>query len=77
MTSDAYRQSSRARPEAVAVDPENRLLGWFPRQRLPAESIRDQALFVSGLLNPTTGPCRWGGKSCVPALRDRSRACSC
>jgi hypothetical protein len=61
VTSDAYRQSSRARPEAVAVDPENRLLGWFPRQRLPAESIRDQALFVSGLLKE-----RLGGPSVKP-----------
>ena len=61
VTSDSYRQSSRARPEAVAVDPENRLLGWFPRQRLPAESIRDQALFVSGLLKE-----RLGGPSVKP-----------
>ncbi len=55
VTSATYRQSSRVRPDAAAVDPEDRLLAWFPRQRLAAEQIRDQALFVSGLLRERTG----------------------
>jgi len=55
VTSAAYRQQSVVRGEAVAVDPENRLLAYFPRQRLTAEMIRDQALFASGLLNETMG----------------------
>lgn len=48
--SSTYRQSSRMRPEATAVDPENRLLASYPRRRLGAEEIRDQALFVADLL---------------------------
>jgi len=52
VTSAAYRQSSRVTPELAAHDPENRLLARGPRFRLSAEMIRDQALFVSGLLSP-------------------------
>ncbi len=48
--SQAYRQDSRLRPEVVALDPENRLLSSYPRRRLGAEEIRDQALYVAGLL---------------------------
>jgi hypothetical protein len=48
--SAAYRQASKATPELLERDPENRLLARGPRFRLPAETIRDQALFVSGLL---------------------------
>ncbi|MBI4622078.1 MAG: DUF1553 domain-containing protein [Verrucomicrobia bacterium] len=51
VTSTAYRQSSRISPELLARDPENRLLARGPRFRLSAEMIRDQALFVSGLLS--------------------------
>ena len=45
-----YRQSSKAGPTLRERDPDNRLLARGPRQRLSAEMIRDQALFVSGLL---------------------------
>ena len=48
--SAAYRQSSRLRPEVTAIDPDNRLLASYPRRRLGAEEIRDQALYVAGLL---------------------------
>ncbi|REJ86967.1 MAG: DUF1553 domain-containing protein [Planctomycetota bacterium] len=48
--SATYRQSSVASREQMRSDPENRLLGRGPRYRLPAEMIRDNALFVSGLL---------------------------
>ena len=48
--SAAYRQSSKAGPELVARDPDNRLFARGPRFRLSAEMIRDQALALSGLL---------------------------
>lgn len=53
--STAYRQASTARPEALRVDPDNRLLSRYPMQRLDAESIRDAMLAVSGELNERPG----------------------
>lgn len=53
--SAAYRQSSRATPELVARDPENRLIARGPRFRLQGELLRDQALAASGLLVPVIG----------------------
>ena len=50
VTSSAYRQSSRVTPAKMEFDPENRLVSRGPRFRLDAEMIRDNALFVSGLL---------------------------
>jgi mono/diheme cytochrome c family protein len=55
VTSATYCQRSSASPRLVARDPENRLLARGPRVRLPAELLRDQALAVSGLLNPEIG----------------------
>ncbi|MFM7071815.1 MAG: DUF1553 domain-containing protein [Planctomycetota bacterium] len=52
VTSAAYRQSSRVSPELAQLDPENRLLARGPRFRLAAETIRDQALAIAGLLSP-------------------------
>jgi hypothetical protein len=49
--SATYRQSSRQDPAKVDKDPRNVLLGRSSRPRLSAETIRDQALAVSGLLN--------------------------
>jgi hypothetical protein len=61
VTSATYRQSSRLTPELVAKDPRNLLLARGPRYRLPAEAIRDSALFASGLLVD-----RPGGDSVFP-----------
>lgn len=53
--SETYRQSSRATAAQLALDPQNRLLARGPRLRLDAETIRDSALAVSGLLEPQLG----------------------
>ena len=50
MTSAAYRRSAAVTPEMLDKDPDNRLLARGPRFRLPAEVIRDQALWTAGLL---------------------------
>jgi hypothetical protein len=55
VTSATYRQSSAETPVQRAKDPENRLLSRAPRFRLPAELVRDQALYLSGLLVPKIG----------------------
>lgn len=57
VTSATYRQDSRLAPDLAKRDPANRLLARGPRVRLPAEMVRDQALFASGLLSrKMTGP---------------------
>ena len=50
VTSATYQQSSRIPPEALERDPKNLLLARASRFRLPAETIRDNALTASGLL---------------------------
>ena len=53
--SNVYRQSAVTRAELKEIDPNNRLLASQNPRRLDAEFIRDQALFVSGLLNTDIG----------------------
>jgi len=55
VTSATYRQSSNFNPNLLTKDPENRLLARAPRLRLDSGQIRDQALFVSGLLVDKVG----------------------
>jgi hypothetical protein len=61
VNSATYRQASMRRAELGRVDPQNRLLAWFPRVRLPAEQIRDGALAAAGQLSA-----RIGGASVFP-----------
>jgi hypothetical protein len=55
VSSAAYRQSSRVSPVLLERDPNNRLLARGPRFRVEGEIVRDIALSVSGLMNPTLG----------------------
>ena len=55
VTSATYRQQAIRNAKAAEIDADNRLLSSFPRQRLKGELIRDQALFVAGLLNDQIG----------------------
>lgn len=50
VTSATYRQSSKQTAAKRDRDPYNRLLSRGPRYRLTAQTIRDHALAVSGLL---------------------------
>ncbi len=51
LLSAVYRQSSQVSRELAQLDPENRWLARGPRFRMTAETIRDQALAVAGLLS--------------------------
>lgn len=51
VTSSTYQQSSKVTPELEEVDPFNILYARGPRFRISAEMVRDQALFLSGLLS--------------------------
>jgi hypothetical protein len=53
--SSTYRQSSNSRPEIREIDPANRLLASQSPRRLEAELVRDNALFIAGLLNQDIG----------------------
>lgn len=63
--SETYRQSSKPSAQARERDPRDRFLSCYPRRRLEAEIIRDQALALAGLLSP-----RVGGPSAFPPQPD-------
>ncbi len=55
LTSATFRQQSMAPADHWLADPANRRLARGPRFRLDAEQIRDQALFVGGLIRLDMG----------------------
>ena len=55
VTSATYRQSSKVSEELLEADPENKYLARATRMRLPSWMLRDQALYVSGLLIDSVG----------------------
>jgi len=55
VTSSTYRQASITTSQQLQRDPENRLLSRGPRFRLDAETVRDNALAIAGLLVQQTG----------------------
>jgi hypothetical protein len=61
VNSHAFQQSSRVESQHWDTDPANRYLARGPRFRLDAEQIRDNALFVAGLLD-----LKMGGKGVKP-----------
>ncbi len=65
LLSSVYRQASHPADlaRARAKDPDNRLLGHFPRRRLEAEEVRDAMLAAAGALNTKAG-----GPSVVPPV---------
>jgi hypothetical protein len=64
VNSATFRQEARVTPELLKSDPDNRLYARGPRFRLDAEQIRDNALYVSGLINLEMGG--HGAKSYQP-----------
>ncbi|HEV8542919.1 MAG TPA: PSD1 and planctomycete cytochrome C domain-containing protein [Verrucomicrobiae bacterium] len=55
VTSQAYKQTSVVSPELRTRDPYNREIAAQSRWRLEAELVRDNALAISGLLQPKIG----------------------
>jgi len=53
--SATYRQSSKVTEQLLEADPENEFLARATRIRLPSWMLRDQALFISGLLVDSIG----------------------
>ncbi|MDB6024882.1 MAG: Protein of unknown function (DUF1553)/Protein of unknown function (DUF1549)/Planctomycete [Verrucomicrobiales bacterium] len=55
LLSAVYQQSSVPERATLNTDPENKLLGRMPRQRLDAESLRDSLLAAAGRLDRSLG----------------------
>lgn len=53
--SQTYQRDSRIHPEALRLDPNNRLWTRASRHRLPSWMIRDASLKLAGNLNPAIG----------------------
>ncbi|AIE86095.1 DUF1553 domain-containing protein [Fimbriimonas ginsengisoli] len=55
VTSATYRQSSKVTAALMKVDPTNKYLARGPRFRMNAEVLRDQAMYVGGMLTEKLG----------------------
>lgn len=55
LASATYRQTSTPRERFDAIDPDNRLLAYFPIRRLDAEEVRDSMLAIAGELDLRIG----------------------
>src|SRR5579862_5342991 len=55
MLSSVYQESASSQDEAIAADPDNKLLWRYPRHRVEGEVLRDAMLLASGKLNPKMG----------------------
>ena len=76
LTSATWQQSSLDSGAGRDVDPDNRWLAHFPRQRLEAEMIRDALLAVSGRLDPLPGGSivAWKNDEYAPHTDDADRS---
>lgn len=77
VTSATYRQSSKVTAELLARDDQNRHYARGPRLRLDAETVRDNALAIAGLLSlkqggPPVKPPQPDGVWTVTGLVDNS-----
>ncbi|MDB4632432.1 PSD1 and planctomycete cytochrome C domain-containing protein, partial [bacterium] len=73
-SSRTYQQSARITPELLELDPSNRILARGPRFRVEAETVRDIALSVSGLLVPDLGgPPVFPPEEALPPEEDEHR----
>ncbi len=68
----ADRSVAASLERARIMDPDNRLLSYFPRQRHEAEMIRDSMLKVSGLLDSSMGGTLVGWKNADYVPREES-----
>ena len=55
VSSAVYMQASSPTPRARQMDPENRMLSYYPRRRLDFEAMRDALLAASGELDLSIG----------------------
>jgi hypothetical protein len=65
----AWRQDGHTTESALALDPDNRLLSYYPLRRLEAEAIRDSIIATSGRLDP-----RLYGRSVFPYRETETEA---
>jgi hypothetical protein len=63
LTSNTWQQSSAYREEAAKLDPQNKYMWRFNRQRMEGEVMRDSMLYTAGRLNT-----KMGGPGVFPPL---------